>query len=88
MFDAGAGRLGNYDQCSFQTPGIGQFRPLKNANPAIGIVGELEVVEELKIEMICQDEFIKDSLLAMIKNHPYETPAYDIIKLIDQSLIN
>lgn len=81
MFSAGAGKIGNYDQCSFETKGLGQFRALPGANPFIGSVGEVEKVEEMKIEMICESNCLKQVIVAMKHNHPYETPAYDIIKL-------
>jgi hypothetical protein len=83
MFNAGAGRIGNYDHCSFETIGLGQFRALAGATPFIGSVGELEKVRELKVEMVCEDALIREVVLALIKNHPYEMPAYDIIKLSD-----
>lgn len=83
MFDAGAGKIGNYDRCSFETKGIGQFRALRGANPFIGKVGEVETVDELKIEMVCEDSNILDVVNALKNNHPYEMPAYDIIKLED-----
>lgn len=83
MFHAGAGKIGNYDCCSFETFGIGQFRPLPGSNPFIGLVGELEKVRELRIEMVCEDAVIKEVILAMKKNHPYEMPAYDITILVD-----
>lgn len=83
MFQAGAGKIGNYDYCSFETIGSGQFRALAGANPTVGIVGELEKVRELKVEMVCEDAVIRDVVLALKKNHPYEIPAYDIIKLAD-----
>lgn len=83
MFAAGAGRIGNYDHCSFETLGTGQFRPLTGADPFIGVVGKLERVSELKIEMVCEDQKILEVVSALKKNHPYEMPAYDIIKLTD-----
>lgn len=81
MFVAGGGRIGNYDRCSFETLGTGQFRPLKGAQPFLGTTDQVEKVEELKVEMICEDQFLKAVIEAMKKNHPYEMPAYDIIKL-------
>lgn len=81
MFEAGAGRMGNYEQCSFEVLGIGQFKPLIGARPSVGAIDRLEKISEVKIEMICEDIFIKDVILALKKNHPYEMPAYDIIKL-------
>lgn len=83
MFDAGAGKIGNYDHCSFETLGTGQFRALLGANPVIGRVGELEKVRELKIEMVCEDTVLKEVVMALKKHHPYEMPAYHITKLTD-----
>lgn len=83
MFDAGAGRLGHYEQCSFEVSGTGQFKPLLGAVPFIGTVGELEYVKELKVEMVCTDECLKKVIAAMKENHPYEMPAFDVIKLVD-----
>lgn len=83
MFNAGAGRIGNYECCSFETLGIGQFKPLKGANPFIGKPEQIEKVKELKVEMVCEDEYIRAVVEAMKKNHPYEMPAYDIIKLVE-----
>ncbi len=81
VFLAGAGRLGNYENCSFETQGIGQFQPLDGANPALGVVGNLEKVAELKIEMLCASDKIHSAITALKKNHPYEQPAYEVIKL-------
>lgn len=83
MFEAGAGKIGAYDSCSFETLGVGQFRPLAGANPFVGEVGAIEKVQELKVEMVCQDSLIREVVGAMKKNHPYEMPAYDIIRLED-----
>ncbi len=55
LFDAGAGRIGNYDSCCWQTEGIGQFRPLDGSQPAIGSQGEIERVKEVKLELVCAD---------------------------------
>ncbi len=81
MFNAGGGKIGQYECCSFETLGIGQFRPLKGANPFLGRVGEVEKVSELKVEMVCDDHVLKAVVKAMKENHPYEMPAYDIIRL-------
>jgi len=82
-FDAGAGKIGNYDMCCFITEGTGQFRPLDGSNPHIGNQNVLEFVKESKVEMVCEDQFIKAAVEAMNKAHPYETPAYDVIKCED-----
>jgi hypothetical protein len=79
MFTAGAGDFGQYDQCCWQTNGTGQFRPLDNANPSIGIHHQLSYVSELKIEIICHKSRLKASIDALKASHPYEVPAYQII---------
>jgi len=76
VFEAGAGRIGNYDCCSWETAGNGQFRPCKGSNPFIGKIDEIETVNELKVEMVCEDELIDLVIEALKKTHPYETPAY------------
>ena len=81
LFAVGAGRIGNYDCCCFETKGTGQFRPIKGARPFIGELGKVENVDEERIEMVCKSQDLKNSILALKENHPYECPAYDIIKL-------
>jgi len=83
LFDAGAGRIGNYDSCCWQVLGTGQFRPLEGSSPAIGERGKIETVSEYRVEMICEDEMIKNVVEALRQSHPYEEPAYDIVKLVD-----
>lgn len=83
MFKAGAGKIGNYEHCSFESLGTGQFRALAAANPFIGEVGKLEKVSELKIEMVCEESIIKNVIAALKASHPYEVPAYDVVKLAD-----
>jgi len=81
LFDAGAGRIGNYDRCCWQTEGTGQFRPLQNSNPAIGSLNQIEQVSEIKIELVCADELVKQAIQAMKDSHPYEEPAFDVWEL-------
>ena len=81
MFDAGAGTLGNYEHCAWQTTGIGQFRPLGGANPAVGMIDELEAIEEYKVEMLCVDEHVEQVISAMKFAHPYEQVAYSVFKM-------
>ncbi|MGS2742941.1 NGG1p interacting factor NIF3 [Halomonas sp. LS-001] len=83
VFATGAGRIGNYEACCFQTQGTGQFRPLAGAAPHLGQVGQLERVEELKIELVCQDALIKAAISALKTAHPYEEVAYDVWQLAD-----
>ncbi|WP_449286639.1 NGG1p interacting factor NIF3 [Marinobacter sp. PE14] len=83
LFDAGAGRIGDYDSCAWQCLGRGQFRPLEGSDPFLGNVGEIEVVDEYKVELVCADELIKDALAALKQAHPYEEPAYEIYRMED-----
>lgn len=83
MFEAGAGRIGNYDSCCWQTKGTGQFRPLEGNNAYIGETGKVEQVEEYKVELVCDDSKIYGVLEAMKKAHPYEEPAYDVYQSIN-----
>ncbi|WP_372610279.1 NGG1p interacting factor NIF3 [Halomonas sp.] len=81
VFATGAGCIGDYEACCFQTTGTGQFRPLQGADPHIGRVGDLEKVEELKVELVCQDDQIQAAIASLKLAHPYEEPAYDVWKL-------
>ena len=81
MFDAGAGRLGNYDCCSWQTEGEGQYRPLKDSQPFLGEQGSVETVSEFKVEMVCRVDMIKTVISTMKEMHPYEEVAYSVIRL-------
>ena len=83
LFDAGAGRIGNYDSCAWETLGTGQFRALQGANPFLGKIDQIEKVDEYRIELVCEDRLIKDAIRAMKAAHPYEEPAYDVIKLAE-----
>jgi hypothetical protein len=81
LFAAGAGRIGAYDSCSWQVLGQGQFRPLDGSQPFIGQTGQIEQVEEWKIELVVADELIQQAVAALKHSHPYETPAYEVWKL-------
>lgn len=79
--DAGAGQQGEYSHCSFQTKGKGSFKPLAGAEPYIGKIGEITNVDEIKIEAIVPESKLNKTIQNVIAAHPYEEPAYDIIKL-------
>lgn len=81
VFLTGAGRIGSYDQCCWETTGTGQFRPLSGSKPFIGEAGALEKVAELKVEMVCNEKLIREAVAALKKAHPYEEPAYEVIRL-------
>ena len=76
LFEAGAGKIGQYDSCCWQTLGEGQFRPLAGSEPFVGRLEEVERVSEYKVEMVCEDSLIRQ-VIACLKNvHPYEEPAF------------
>ena len=81
VFAAGAGKMGNYDQCAWQTLGVGQFRPLSGSDAFIGERGRLEEVEEYRVELVCADALIAGVVYALKRAHPYEEPAYEVIRL-------
>ena len=82
MFEAGAGAIGdNYKDCAFQTSGVGQFTPVKGANPAIGSLNKPEFVEEVKLEVVCSEKVLSDVLKSLRASHPYEEPAIDVFSL-------
>lgn len=83
LFTAGAGRIGNYDSCCWETRGTGQFRPLKGSQPFVGQESLTEFVDELKLEMVCAPEHLKNVVKALKESHPYETPAYFVCPTID-----
>src|SRR5699024_7526278 len=80
MFAAGAGRIGDYDSCSWSIEGDGQFRPLDGADPTIGSVGALEHVRELRVEMVAERRLRERVRSALYASHPYEEPAYDLLE--------
>lgn len=85
---AGAGLIGNYSYCTFSSEGIGSFKPNNDANPYIGKSNKLEFVNEEKLEFVCDIKKVKNVLIALRKNHPYEEPAIDIVPLIDEKRFN
>jgi hypothetical protein len=82
LFAAGAGRLGKYDSCCWQTLGQGQFRALEGSHPYIGQKGKVEKVEEYRVELVCEDKLLHTVLEALRSSHPYEEPAYDVVQLV------
>ncbi|EIW80225.1 hypothetical protein CONPUDRAFT_154272 [Coniophora puteana RWD-64-598 SS2] len=81
------GKIGDYQECAFVTPGTGQFRPGASANPAIGKPGTLEYVSEDRIEVVVNDQGNKAELRKVVEAlkavHPYEEVAYDVYRLED-----
>ncbi|CAB4728540.1 MAG: Nif3-like dinuclear metal center hexameric protein [Actinobacteria bacterium] len=87
LAEAGAGRIGDYDQASFSSVGEGRFRPLEGAAPTIGTVGAAEVVAEDRIEVVLPRRLRARVVAAMLAAHPYEEPAYSLVELADPGLV-
>ncbi|MCU4707156.1 NGG1p interacting factor NIF3 [Acinetobacter pittii] len=83
IFSAGAGDIGNYEHCAWQVKGIGQFKPVKGADPYIGELGELEQVDEWRVETIVIEANAKAVAKALKASHPYEEPAFEFIQIIE-----
>lgn len=83
LFAAGAGTIGDYEQCCWQVQGVGQFMPLAGSAPHIGTHDKLEEVDEWRVEMVVATANIAQVIEALKQVHPYETPAYDVIKVMD-----
>jgi len=81
MFEAGAGHIGNYDNCSFNATGDGTFRAGKGANPFTGEIGKIHFEKEMKVETVVPAYRLYQVLQAMLSSHPYEEVAYDIYSL-------
>jgi dinuclear metal center YbgI/SA1388 family protein len=81
--DAGAGRIGDYDSCSWAVTGEGRFRPLEGARPVVGRVGDLERLEEVRIEAVLPRSRRAAVVRAMLAAHSYEEVAFDVIELAD-----
>lgn len=81
LFAIGVGVQGNYDKACWQCLGQGQFRPSETANPTIGNQGALCYVPEYKVEMLCKAVLIEQAIKQLQASHPYEEPAYSVIRL-------
>jgi len=83
VFTAGAGKIGQYDQCCWQVKGEGQFRPLAGSQPYLGKQNQLEVVEEYRVEMVLEAGCLSAVIQALRSAHPYEEPAYEVFKMFE-----
>jgi len=84
IFKAGAGHIGDYDMCSFSTPGEGTFRGSEESDPFVGEKGTLHTEPELRVETIFPKERESRIVRALIRSHPYEEVAYDIYPLANK----
>jgi hypothetical protein len=82
VFAAGAGRIGEYERCSWYAAGTGTFLPLAGADPAVGEVGAEERVPELRLETVFPAGRRDDVVEALRRAHPYEEPAFDIYERV------
>jgi dinuclear metal center YbgI/SA1388 family protein len=81
LFDAGAGNIGNYSSCSFQSNGTGTFFGNEGTSPAVGSAGQLQRVEEVRIETVVPIHRVWQVVAALRRSHPYEEPAFDLNQL-------
>jgi dinuclear metal center YbgI/SA1388 family protein len=81
LFEAGAGNISHYSDCSFNTEGVGTFRGDEQSNPTLGSAGVREYANETRIEVIFKTQDERRILSALFANHPYEEVAYDIYAL-------
>ncbi len=81
LFKKGAGKIGNYDSCCWSTKGIGQFKPLEGSTPFSGETNQVHRTDETKIELVVEDVHLREVMEELIREHPYEEPAYHAIKI-------
>jgi hypothetical protein len=79
---AGAGKVGDYTYCSFSIKGVGRFKPNDKADPHIGTAGQMEEVNEERIEVACEKDKVDDIIKAIKEIHPYEEIVIDIYPML------
>jgi len=85
IHEVGAGKIGEYSKCSFQTKGTGSFTPSLQSNPVIGEKGKAEKVDEIKVEVLVSNYLIEKVLRKLKSNHPYEEVAYYLSNLENEN---
>lgn len=83
VFAAGAGRIGEYERCSWYTAGTGTFVAREGASPAVGEVGREEHVAELRVETVVPVGLVAQVVRALVDSHPYEEVAFDLYPLVE-----
>ena len=83
LAEAGAGKIGNYDSCSFSMRGTGRYRPGTDADPHVGEIGKPEAVDEECIEVVVTKESIEQVVRAVKEVHPYDEPAIHVLPMAD-----
>ena len=82
LFEAGAGRIGDYERCSWYTEGTGTFLGGADTDPAVGEPGREARVPELRLETVFPAERHEEVITALRRAHPYEEPAFDVYELL------
>ena len=82
LFEAGAGRIGDYERCSFYTEGTGTFFGGEGTDPNVGQPGREQRVAELRLETVFPEERQAEVVEALRRAHPYEEPAFDVYALL------
>lgn len=85
VFAAGAGRIGEYERCSWYTDGTGTFFGGEGTTPTVGEKGREERVPEMRLETVYPVEREEDVVRALLEAHPYEEPAYDLYPLAERT---
>jgi len=83
VLQAGAGNIGGYNYCCWQTKGLGQFRASEDNTPFVGEVGKIHKEDEYKVEFVVDEKYIKDVIKAMKEAHPYEVVAYSVLQMVN-----
>jgi hypothetical protein len=84
LFEAGAGRIGDYERCSWYTAGTGTFLGGEATNPTLGERGQEERVAELRLETVFPADRQSEVVSALRRAHPYEEPAFDVYELVTE----
>ncbi len=85
LFNSGAGKISDYDKCSFNSEGIGTFRAGQESKPYVGEIGESHHEKEVKIEVVLTNYLQQKAIKAMTEAHPYEEVAYDLYPLLNEA---
>ena len=83
LFEAGAGRIGDYERCSWYTEGTGTFLAGQSASPSLGQPGREQRLAELRLETVYPAEREAEVVAALRRAHPHEEPAFDVYPLLD-----
>jgi len=83
IFAAGAGGMGHYENCAWQVLGLGQFKPVKDANPFLGELNVLAQISEWRVETIVAEHHVKSVIQGLKSSHPYEEPAFELFQMIE-----